>query len=169
MKVTSEKAAACSIALEVNPNTEEGDEQRGLVGTDKKTGHAGWRAPNAIDAAVPDVGAGELRMTEVGAAQVAFAEDDAGEIGSIEVGFDEIAVLEDTVFEASHARQRQIELALMKQHAAPLCLIAGSAGEPRGSDLYAFEHAAGQVDVGQVGILDMRVAHAQPLRAGQRA
>ena len=105
-------------------------------------------------------------MGEVGAAQVAFAEDDAGEIGCVEVGFDEIAVLEDAVFEASHAHQGEIELALMKQHAAPLCLIAGGAGEPRGSDFYAFEHAAGEVDIREVGIIDMRVAHPQSLRAG---
>jgi hypothetical protein len=135
------------IASYLHPNPEQSDKQRGLIGVDEQACHTFRRAAHAIDTAVADVGARELCVRKIGAAQVAFAEYCAGEIGRIEVGFGEIAVLKDAVLQASHAQRDEVELALLKQGTVPLRLIADRAREPCGHDLYAFERAAGQVDV----------------------
>jgi hypothetical protein len=66
------------FVLRFHYDPEEGDEQCGLLGADDQAIDCTGRALHAVDAAVADVCASQLCLGDVGAAEVASAEDRAG-------------------------------------------------------------------------------------------
>ena len=65
-----------------------------------------------------------------------------------------------------HAKEREVELALLKQHAPALRFAALSTGETGGEEFDPFERCACHVDVGEIGFFDACITQAQPLRLG---
>jgi len=74
----------------------------------------------------------------------------AGEIGAVEIRFGEVALFKDTLLEARHAKEREVQLALLKQHALPLRIAAYSTGETGGEEFDALEDGGCHIDVGEI-------------------
>ena len=87
----------CIFPLPRDTNTEEGDEQSGLVGADDKAIHVGGHAANSVQTAIADIRTRKLGMSNVGTAQVAPTKNVPGQISMIEVRIRQIALLKDAV------------------------------------------------------------------------
>ena len=151
-----------------DPDSKKSDQQRGLIRADGQALQAGGDSPEPVQAAVADIGTRESRLAKVGAAQVAVAEDGSGEIGVVQIGIGEVALLEDAVDELPHAKQGEVELALEEEHVFELHLREGCAGEPRARDLDPLKPATREVDIGEIGALNLCVFDAEVGRFGVR-